>query len=135
VPDEAARKALVLEYCRRMNAGDLDGTLALFAPDARFEDPVGAPPMIGTGAIRAHLGQAVESQVREYPVDPMAAMDDEHVVIPVGVTLNLPQLPTGKRARINLVSVIRIGTDDLIHDVRVYWGESDMAIVDVDSDL
>ena len=132
MPDEAARKQLVLEYCRRMNAGDLDGAVALFASDARFEDPVGAPPMVGTGAIRAHLAQAVEFQVREYPVDPMAAMDSEHVVIPVGVTLKVPQLPAGKRSSINLMSVIRVGADNLIHDVRVYWGESDMAVVDAD---
>ena len=132
MPDEAARKALVLEYCRRINAGDIDGAVALFAPDARFEDPVGAPAMVGTGAIRTHLAQAVGFQAREYPTDPMAAMDGEHVVIPVAVTLNLPQLPPGKRTRINLLSVIRVGADNLIHDVRVFWGESDATMVDAD---
>ncbi|HEY0699855.1 MAG TPA: nuclear transport factor 2 family protein [Micromonospora sp.] len=130
MPDEAARKELVLEYCRRMNAGDLDGVVALFAPDARFEDPVGAAPMIGTSAIRAHLAQAIGYEVRETPDEPTAAMDSEHVVIPVSVTLRPPEGPPGKLARINLISVIRVGSDNLIHDVRVYWGESDMALVD-----
>ncbi|KJS52438.1 hypothetical protein VM98_31445 [Streptomyces rubellomurinus subsp. indigoferus] len=129
MPDEAARKELVLEYCRRMNAGDLDGAVALFAPDARFEDPVGAPPMVGTGAIRAHLAQAIGHQVREAPGEPTAAMDAEHVVLPVGITLRTPQLPPGTLARINLISVIRVGPDGLIHEVRVYWGESDASVV------
>ena len=132
MPEEKVRKEVVLEYCRRMNAGDLDGAVAMFAADARFEDPAGSPPMVGTPAIRAHLAQAIASDVREVPAEPMAAMDAEHVVLPVSITLRTPQLPPGTRARINLMSVVRVGADHLIRDVRVYWGESDTALVPAD---
>jgi hypothetical protein len=40
-------------------------------------------------------------------------------------------MPSGKRAKINLISVIRIGPHNLFHDVRVYWGQSDMTLVDM----
>lgn len=130
MPEEKVRKQVVLEYCRRMNAGDLDGVVAMFAPTARFEDPVGSAPMIGTAAIRAHLAQAIAADVRETPEEPMAAMDAEHVVLPVSITLRTPQIPPGTRARINLMSVVRVGADHLIHDVRVYWGQSDTALVE-----
>jgi len=129
VPDEKVRKEVVLEYCRRMNAGDLDGVLALFAPDARFEDPAGSTPMVGTDAIGAHLAQAIAADVRETPEEPMAAMDAEHVVLPVSITLQTPQLPAGTRARMNLMCVVKVGADHRIRDVRVYWGESDTALV------
>jgi steroid delta-isomerase len=130
VPEEKVRKQVVLEYCRLMNAGDLDGVLALFAPTARFEDPAGSSPMVGTAAIRAHLAQAIAADVRETPEEPMAAMDAEHVVLPVSITLRTPQLPSGTRARINLMSVIRVGADRLIRDVKVHWGQTDTALVE-----
>ena len=44
----AAAKA----YCRALSDGDIDGIMALFAEDAEFADPVGAPLRRGQAEIR-----------------------------------------------------------------------------------
>jgi steroid delta-isomerase len=128
---EAARKELALEYCARMNRGDLDGVLALFTDDPRFEDPIGSPH-VGRPAVRAHLARAIEGRVHEVPGTPVAALDGEHVVLPAVVTVGDPSVPAGKRVRFNLMGLIRVGPDDLIHEVRVLWGTSDVTLVDAD---
>jgi len=142
--DERARKELALEYCRRMNAGDIDGVLALFGADIRFEDPVGSPPVVGHAALRAHLMAAIAARVREEPGTPVAARDGRQVVIPVVATLDyLPLGPTlaaaglvtppadpgATRLRFSLLSLISVGPDRLVHEVRVFWGRTDLSVV------
>ena len=39
-------------YFAAFEKNDLDGIVALFAPDAVVEDPVGTPPHVGSAAIR-----------------------------------------------------------------------------------
>ncbi|MFD0521826.1 nuclear transport factor 2 family protein [Paractinoplanes durhamensis] len=65
--DAATRKRLALDYCRLMNSGDVDGVLQLFAPDVRFEDPVGWTPVHGRAALRTHLATAIAARVHEVP--------------------------------------------------------------------
>ena len=50
-PDEI--RATIDQYVARFSAGDTAGWVALFADDARQEDPVGAPVNVGHDAIRA----------------------------------------------------------------------------------
>lgn len=40
------------EYGARMSKGDTEGLVALFAPDAYIEDPVGGPKQVGHDALR-----------------------------------------------------------------------------------
>ncbi|GAA2131013.1 nuclear transport factor 2 family protein [Actinomadura napierensis] len=129
MPDETVRKKLALDYCRFMNAGDVDAVLALFVDDVRFEDPVGADPILGRRALRAHLAQAIEHEVRETAGDPVAALDDEHVVMPITVSLRPPGAEPGQRLRINLVAMMSVGPDELIRQVRVFWGRTDATLV------
>jgi len=42
----------MLRYAKLLSARDLDGILALFAPDATLEDPVGSTPLRGHAALR-----------------------------------------------------------------------------------
>ena len=53
MPSEAAMKAAMQAYFDQFNAGDVEAVVALFAPDAPVEDPVGSAPHVGTAAIRA----------------------------------------------------------------------------------
>ena len=52
-PDRASIEELVRTYLRTLDTGDIEGRLALFAPDASFEDPVGTPAIVGHAALRA----------------------------------------------------------------------------------
>src|ERR1700753_1106490 len=53
MPDPATIRATGERYGDRHTAGDIDGILSCFAPDARAEDPIGTEPHIGTEALRA----------------------------------------------------------------------------------
>ncbi|CAM5711307.1 nuclear transport factor 2 family protein [Streptomyces fumanus] len=128
MPDESTRKALALEYCRRMNAGDIDHVLELFAPDVVFEDPVGSGEQTGLDALRAHITRAlVDDRATERPGTPVAAHDDETVVMPAVIELRPRSYP--KRVQISIIGVVRIGPDGLVHDLRALWGDSDVTVL------
>jgi steroid delta-isomerase len=148
VVDEAARKRLALEYVRRLNAGDVDGVLALFAQDVRFTDPVGLPPVLGRRALRTHLASVVAANVHEVPGTPVAARDGRHVALPVTATLDyLPLGPAlaaagmldpsastppdarAARLRLSLISLMGVGPDGLMDEVKVFWGRTDIMIL------
>lgn len=129
MPDEQTRKDLALEYCRRMNAGDVDRVLELFAPDIVFEDPVGSGEQRGHGALREHLARAiVDDRVRERPGVPVAARDGRTVVLPATIELRPRSYP--RRIEINIVGIVRFGDDGLVRELRALWGRTDMAVLD-----
>ncbi|HZG07176.1 MAG TPA: nuclear transport factor 2 family protein [Streptomyces sp.] len=128
MPDEAARKQVALEYCRRLNAGDVDGALALFAAEVTYEDPVGSGPLTGLAAVREHLAQAVANRVRETPGVPVASMDGEHVLLPGRAELDDARLPAGSRLSVNFVAMMRVRADGLIREMRMFWGRSDATV-------
>ncbi|MFI9766442.1 nuclear transport factor 2 family protein [Streptomyces sp. NPDC052415] len=127
--DEAKRKAVVLEYCRLMNAGDLDGVLALFTPDVRFQDPVGAPVVVGREALRRHLGAAVAAGIEERPGTLTAALDGSSVTLEVSGTMAVPGGADGERVAFRLVSLMRVDEAGLISETRVIAGRSDLTPV------
>src|SRR3954465_14610212 len=53
MPTTAQIEDAVTRYVDAVGRQDLEATLALFAEDARQEDPVGTPPNVGRDAIRA----------------------------------------------------------------------------------
>ena len=56
-PASESIRELVVRYLATFATGDIEGRIALFAPDASFEDPVGTPPMVGHDALRAFFSQ------------------------------------------------------------------------------
>jgi uncharacterized protein (TIGR02246 family) len=50
-------------FTERLNAGDLDGIVALYAPDARFVTPMG-DVLVGRDAIRPVLAGLVAARTR-----------------------------------------------------------------------
>lgn len=127
--DEAKRKAVVLEYCRLMNAGDLDGVLALFTPDARFQDPVGTEVLVGREALRRHLGAAIAAGIEEIPGTLTAALDGSSVTVAVSGTMAVPDATDGGRVAFRLVSLMRVDESGLISEARIIAGHSDLTQV------
>jgi steroid delta-isomerase len=143
---EAELKELILGHIDRVNAGDIDGLLALYSPDVCFEDPVGAGAKRGHEALRAHAAGAVTSNAVEVAGRAVAAQDGRHAAVPVTATMDYlplgpvltrhgvlpaPADPTRRRMRFHFLMVIRAGDDGLIEDMRAYWGASDVALADV----
>ncbi|WP_416972771.1 nuclear transport factor 2 family protein [Streptomyces sp. 4F14] len=142
--NEVARKKRALEYNRRVNAGDLDAIVELYAPDAVVEDPVGPDPVAGHDAVRAHYALLLSARVREEAAQPVAGQDALHVLmhvtsvmdyLPVGALyaergwLAVPGDPGRARVRRASMQLIRIDGSGLITNLKSYWGTSDLAVL------
>lgn len=142
--NERGRKKIALEHCRLVSEGDLEGLLALYAPEATFEDPVGAGRQTGHEALRAHFGSALAANVKEIAEDPAAGQDGMHVIMPVTATMDyrprgpvyvergwLPgpegAEPSGLRCQYMLL--LRVGESGLIEDMQAFWGRGDIEAV------
>jgi steroid delta-isomerase len=144
VTTERSRKQIALEHCRRMTAGDVDGLLAMYAPEAVFESPVGWLQQQGHEALRAYLSGPAAAQVRETAGEPVAGQDGEHVILPVTAVMRYQPLgpvymdrgwlpaqpdpePAGLRCR--YMMLLRIGAGGLIEDMRSFWGRGDLETI------
>ncbi|WP_116210206.1 nuclear transport factor 2 family protein [Streptomyces olivoreticuli] len=143
--NEFTRKRRALEHSRRINAGDVDAVVELYAPDAVLEDPVGLPPISGHEALRAHYGSLLAAHVREEAAEPVAGQDGTHVLLqvtsvmdylPAGPLhaergrLKAPDDPRTARLRRTAMLVMRLDEAGLIRHVKSYWGTSDLTVLD-----
>ncbi|MFC8129712.1 nuclear transport factor 2 family protein [Streptomyces sp. NPDC057302] len=142
--NEFARKKRALEHNRRINAGDLDAIVELYAPDAVVEDPVGLPPLGGHDALRTHYGLLLAAHLREEAAEPVAGQDGTHVLLqvtsvmdylPVGPPyaergwLKGPDAPEAARLRRTAMLVMRLDASGLIRHLKSYWGTSDLTLL------
>ncbi|MFJ4689407.1 nuclear transport factor 2 family protein [Streptomyces sp. NPDC088789] len=126
--DEEARKDVALEYCRRINEGDVDGVLSLFTDPPYVDDPVGDRTFTDRAAYRSHLAGLVAYGVHETPGTPVAALDGEHVALPIVAELRPAQIPEGKFLRISLIALMRIDSTGRICRMQVFSGHTDMSL-------
>nr|AUO14878.1 hypothetical protein [Amycolatopsis sp.] len=126
----AARRA-ALASMTAVAAGDKEAWLALFAPDAVVEDPVG-PSFFdeegkghhGRDGIGAFWDKTIANVERfEFTIRDSHAGGDE--VANVGTITTF--LPGGYRVDTDGVFVYRVGEDGLIRSVRAFW-ETDRAM-------
>ena len=68
---------VVQRYVAALNAGDLDGIVALFADDATVEDPVGSEPRRGREAIRAFYANSLKLPLAVELTQEVRAVADE----------------------------------------------------------
>jgi steroid delta-isomerase len=142
--NEHRRKQLALEHCRRLNAGDLDGVIDLYADEVTFEDPVGYERRSGREALREHFARAIAGRIRETAGEPVVGQDGSHVVLPVTAVMDyLPYGPVfadrgwlaapedaeNKRLRRGSMQLFRITMAGRISELRAYWGRSDLEVL------
>ncbi|MET9258344.1 nuclear transport factor 2 family protein [Streptomyces sp. NPDC048182] len=142
--NEFARKQRALEHSRRVNAGDLDALVELYAPDAVVEDPVGVAPVTGHDALRAHYGPLLSARVREEASEPVAGQDGTHVLLQVTSVMDYlplgplhaergwieaPDRPETARVRRAAMLVMRLDGSGLIRHLTSYWGTSDLTVL------
>jgi len=124
--DDRTRKDVVLEYFRRLNEGDVERVLELFAADAVIEDPVGSVPREGAEALREYYEITIEqARCRVTVGTPVGAQDGTSVAIPVTGTLVALQDPEQREVSIDCVDIFEVDDEGRIHDLRVYWGTTD----------
>ncbi|WP_369182048.1 type I polyketide synthase [Streptomyces sp. Y1] len=126
--DDRTRKETVLEYFRRVNAGDVDQVLELFAADAVIEDPVGQEPRQGAEALREYYEITLHRSRVEVAVGhPVGAQDGSSVAVPVTGRLTTGEDGERRRVSIDCVDVFELDEEGRIAGLRVYWGLTDYA--------
>ncbi|GAA5112293.1 nuclear transport factor 2 family protein [Haloechinothrix salitolerans] len=119
-----ARRA-ALASMRAVAAGDKEGWLALFAPDAVVEDPVGPSGFDpegkghrGPDGLAAFWETAIASVERfEFVVHDSHAAGDEVANVATITTY----LPGGYRVDTDLVAVYRVDEADRLLSMRAFW--------------
>jgi steroid delta-isomerase len=122
MPEAAAIRAIVERYAERHTAGDIDGILACFAPDASAEDPIGSAPHVGTDALRAFFEGThaladrlelkitgpirVAGDVAAFPMQAISTIGDTTLVV-------------------DIIDVMAFDGDGRITDMKAYWAMED----------
>ncbi|MEO0030252.1 MAG: hypothetical protein RIS94_10 [Pseudomonadota bacterium] len=121
-PTQAAMKAALQAYVDRTNAGDAAGLVALFAPDAVIEDPVGSP-VKAFAEFPAWFGDSVAFGARLTPVAPIRGSHSNAAALVFDVEFTPPG---GNRLRIRSLDVCTFDADARITSLRAYWGPDDV---------
>src|SRR5262249_45064851 len=115
--DAAARIKLAHDYVAAYNAADLGAVLALYAPDATMEDPVGSEPARGVEAISAlyRLGSAMGVQ-----------LELEGPVRCAGNSVAFAMVGRTARGRLYIIDVFDLTPAGKIGRMRAYWGPENL---------
>ncbi|WP_236201958.1 nuclear transport factor 2 family protein [Pseudomonas pseudonitroreducens] len=107
-------------YVELVDAGDIDGILALYADDAVVEDPVGSPAQVGIEAIarfyREGLGRA---EVSAQLTGPVRVTGNGCGAMPFRVDLNW----NGTPCSLHVIDVMEFDEHGLIRRMKAYWGD------------
>ena len=116
VPTAQHVQVLMQRYVALVDAGDIDGILALYAEDATVEDPVGTAPLQGIAAIAAFYRQGLGAmQVSAALTGPVRATCDGQGAVPFRVVF-------GGRA-LDVIDVMAFDERGLIRSMKAYWSE------------
>lgn len=122
MPD-SPMKAALQAYIDRFNAGDGQGLAALFADDARIEDPVGGPTIVeGRSAIDDFYSGAVGMVDRLVLAAPIRGSHGRSAAMAFDIHMTVEGAPMLIRA----IDVMTFDDDNKISDMKAYHGPSDV---------
>ncbi|HWV13671.1 MAG TPA: nuclear transport factor 2 family protein [Sphingobium sp.] len=121
-PDQDRMRQALQAYVDRINAGDRDGVLALFAPDAVIEDPLGSPPKKGA-EIETWFSDTIAFGTHIRPVAPIRGSHANAAALVFEVTF---QPPEGPRLLIRSLDVCTFDAEGRIISLIAYWGPDDV---------
>lgn len=124
-PSHRIMHAALEAYMSRINERDRDGVLALFAPDAVIEDPVGSPEKTGD-EIAQWFTDTVAFDTRIQQVAPIRGSHSNAAALVFDVTF---QPPEGPRLLIRSLDICTFDMDGRITSLRAYWGPDDVEVV------
>ena len=125
-PDTTTMKATLQAYADRINAGDAAGVLALFAPDAEIEDPIGSPIKRGND-LAGWFADTVAFDTRITPVAPLRGSHGNEALLVFDVEFTPPGSP---RMRIRSADACTFDAAGRITSLRAYWGPDDLELVE-----
>ena len=122
-PTRAAMEATLNAYVERINAGDAAGVLALFAPGAVIEDPIGSPAKTGDD-LPGWFADAAAFRTRITPVTPIRGSHGNEALLVFEVEFTPPDSP---RLKVRSADACRFDAAGRITSLRAFWGPEDLA--------
>ncbi len=123
MPSQARMKAVLQAYVDGLNADDADGVIALFAPDAVIEDPVGTPEKRGA-AIEAWFRGAAKMHARLELASPIRGSHGLAAAMAFTVTTRFD----GQIRTTRSLDVVRFDEQGRITRLEGYWGPEDVDV-------
>lgn len=117
MPTPAHMQAAVEAYIRALNAGDLDGIVALYAEDAVVEDPVGSPPKRGLEDIRAFYAASLRLPLQVALEGPVRCVANE-----AAFAFSVRFAYQGRDTTIRPIDVFRFDANGRIAQMRAFFG-------------
>ena len=104
---------LVETYVAAVGRQDLEGTLAVFAEDARQEDPIGTPPNVGIDAVRGFFEKSFGVAFSTELTGPVLVTGD-YAAFHFTITI-----PLGDQTMtVRVIDQIRVNADGKIAELR-----------------
>lgn len=113
----AEKREIVERYVAAYNGRDTASILALYAPRATMEDPIGLPPAMGHEAIAALYQMGFDMGVT-------IALDG--AVRLAGNAVAFPLIASSPSSRLEVIDVFDFGRDGRIEHMRAYWGPDNL---------
>lgn len=125
--DTAHMKAALQRYIDAFNARDVEGIVALYAPDATVEDPVGKDRLQGHERIRAFYAGAMAGGAVLKLVAPIRGSHGDAAAMAFEAHVESPQ---GKVV-VRVIDIMRFDAAGRIVSMQAYWGPDDMSFTPV----
>ncbi|UQS16302.1 steroid Delta-isomerase [Pseudomonas sp. HS6] len=110
-------------YVELVDAGDIDGILALYGEDATVEDPVGQPPIQGRADIERFYRQGLgASKVSATLTGPVRATLNGCGAMPFRVDMQW----AGQPCSLHVIDVMKFDDDGKIRSMKAYWSEANI---------
>jgi steroid delta-isomerase len=124
-PDDIRRT--IDGYASRMTAGDKDGWLALFAPDATIEDPVGSDVRVGRHGASEFwdFTRSLSADIELTLTGPVRVVGDE-AAFPFKIITTVGD----DRFRLDVIDTMTFDEDAKIRTMRAFWDMADMRPAD-----
>ncbi|TFB43664.1 steroid Delta-isomerase [Pseudomonas sp. F01002] len=113
-------QATMARYVELVDAGDIDGIIALYSEDAVVEDPVGRPPLQGIVDIERFYREGLgASKVSATLTGPVRATLNGCGAMPFRVDMEW----AGQPCSIHVIDVMEFDADGKIRSMKAYWSE------------
>ncbi|WP_432216660.1 steroid Delta-isomerase [Pseudomonas kribbensis] len=110
-------------YVELVDAGDIDGILALYGEDATVEDPVGQPPIQGLADIERFYRQGLgASKVSATLTGPVRATLNGCGAMPFRVDMQW----AGQPCSLHVIDVMEFDDAGKIRSMKAYWSEANI---------
>jgi steroid Delta-isomerase len=121
MPEAAEMEAAVHAYVAAFDRNDPEAVVALFAPDASVEDPVGSPRHVGHDAIRAFYTASMQTGAK-LALDGPVRIAGDYAAFAFTVHLHWD----GQDRRVEVIDTFGFDAAGKVTEMRAYFGPTNM---------